>query len=266
MKKLCTFSFVAVAWLSLIPSAHAQTLFDVQFQPGSEPVQSGSAILGTSTDVDWNQDSNTDDYHDVPGTLVTSTGASSLATFTYTYGVDAAVKSNDSTQQTVIPKNLMQNYIYDDTIDAADTATVTGLTAGDDFTLVLYGAGLPPVYHYYGGTGYAGDSLTLTGGTGGNTGDTLTTTSGSADIADSKGIAYNTFTGVVGLTGSLTVTIAVDSGNAYSAFNGLQVEEDAPAPPPAPPAPPFLPEPGTSALIGVGLTALLLVGRRRLLS
>ena len=91
---------------------------------------------------------------------------------------------------------------------------------GRDFTLVVYGAGPGQ---------YQGDSLSLTGATGGNSASVLTTSAFDRKLSNGIGDAYQIYTGTLTST-DLTITALSFGGTGYSAFNGIQLEFAVPEP------------------------------------
>jgi hypothetical protein len=234
-KILC---FAAVCAVGITTSAKAQ-LINVDFGTGTSPTYTGIAVLGNSSTDVWNPisaDQNGVALLDSNGAAVTGTS------WTYTTGHGLY---DDAGGTTTNPSALMEDYMYGG--NGNEGGTIFGLTPGDTFTLVIYGAG---------DSSGQGDVITLSGDvTGGNTADTLDTSAIDRDITNGIGDAYNTFTGTIGASGEITIVLnpntTVDPNNTNSALDGFQLSEVA------------APEPGTYVLVGLGIVGLVVVNARR---
>ena len=91
--------------------------------------------------------------------------------------------------------------------------------AGANLTLVIYAAG---------DDSGQGATLNLSGASGGNTGSALTTSATSRQVSAGSGVAYNTFTGTVSGSGTLTFTANILSGQSFTDVNGFQLYLTAP--------------------------------------
>ena len=167
---------------------------------------SGAAILGNAGDT-WNAAVSTSAL-----TLQSTTSGAPTITFTNNSITKTYYDTGGTTSN---PTLLMQDYLYNDA-STTGSLTLSNLTPGAAFSLVLYGSG---------DAVGQGDTLSLTGGIGGNTASTLTTSGTDRDITRGIGDAYNTFTGTVGAGGTLTVTVATNGTTEYSILNGLQLQE-----------------------------------------
>lgn len=237
--------FAAMCAVGISSSAKAQ-LINVDFGPSGSPVMSGAAVLGQAGDA-WNAISS--DQNGVA--LLNSTGtAVSGTSWTYTTGhnlFDSPTGSGTPPSPTSTnPTALMEDYMYGTA--GNEGGTIFGLTPGDSFTLVVYGAG-----DHAG----QGDQMSLSGDmTGGNSGATLFTTGEDRDISNGIGDAYNIFTGTVGSSGQIQIVTSpfTTDGSTNSEIEGFQLQESA------------VPEPGTYGLLGIGAGMLLLMNKRRQLS
>lgn len=174
----------------------------------------GAAVLGNPGDS-WNGVVGT-----APNTLQSTTQGAPPITFGTAMQYIDGYASGGTTAN---PALLMQDYFYESGYNKG-TVTLTGLTPGATFTLVLYGAG---------DQAGQGDTFGLTGGIGGNTASALTTSGDDRDISHGIGDAYNTYTGTIDSGGSLTVSVTTNGLTQYGPLNGLQFEET------------VVPEPGT---------------------
>jgi PEP-CTERM motif len=244
-KILC---FAAVCALGITTSARAQ-LIDADFNAApngntpESPTMSGAAVIGSAGDV-WNGiDGDQDGVNGTYIPLVDSNGntiTGSKWTFTTGHGL-----FDDTGGTTTNPTALMEDYMYGSS--GNEGGTISGLVAGDTFTLVIYGAG---------DQSGQGDIMTLSGDmTGGNTADTLDTSAIDRDITNGIGDAYNTFTGTIGASGQIQIVLApntaVNAQNGDAALNGFQLQETA------------APEPSTYMLVGLGIAGLVVVTARR---
>jgi len=240
-KILC---IAAVCALGITTSAKAQ-LINVDFNAAGpeSPTMSGAAVLGNPGDT-WNGiDGDQDGVYGTYIPLVDSndnTIVGSKWSFTTGHGL-----YDDAGGTTTNPSALMEDYMYGG--NGNEGGTISGLVAGDTFTLVIYGAG---------DQSGQGDIMTLSGDmTGGNTASTLDTSAIDRDITNGIGDAYNTFTGTIGASGEITIVLnpntTVDPNNTNSALDGFQLSEVA------------APEPSTYVLLGLGMVGLLVVNARR---
>ncbi len=191
----------SVVFLSVLTST---VLIDGDF--GSGATQSGAAVLGSAGDA-WNAITvSTGTLRNSAGTTVSGVGLTLSDQGVFTDASGDAMDSGTSA--------LMQDYAYGNTTPATVTVTFTGLSKYTNslFALVVYAAG---------DAAGQGGSLTLTGGTGGNTATTLTTTAASRQVSAGPGVAYNTFSGTLA-SGTLTLVVSAN-GSVYSIVNGFQL-------------------------------------------
>jgi hypothetical protein len=174
-------------------------------------VQSGAAVLGESGDV-WNgvAGATATTIVDSSSNLVSGAGLTIGGANYFNYNEPGGTAMDAATT------NLMQDFCF--YYDGAGghpniTVSVTGLTeyTNSPFELVVYGA--------LGGD--QGDTLTLTGATGGNTTSTLATSATSRQLSKGVGVAYQVFTGTL-TNGTLTVVINTNL-NIFYGCNGLQL-------------------------------------------
>jgi fibronectin type 3 domain-containing protein len=187
-----------------------RTLIDVDV--GQGPVQTGAAVLGSSSDVAWNGYSSVgasslSNLHDSGNNTLTGVGLNVSAGLAY---------GNDTTAGTLdaVTTPLMQDFLYNGT---SLTASVTGLAAYQNYpyTLVVYAAG----------TTYSGAQaalVTVTAGSSGTTPASATVTSSSRKISLGNGVAYQTFTGI--LTNSTLTFTLTQAGASGVNLNGFQLQ------------------------------------------
>ncbi len=187
-----------------------RTLIDVDV--GQGPVQTGAAVLGSSSDVAWNGYSSVgasslSNLHDSGNNTLTGVGLNVSAGLAY---------GNDTTAGTLdaVTTPLMQDFLYNGT---SLTASVTGLAAYQNYpyTLVVYAAG----------TTYSGAQaalVTMTAGSSGTTPASATVTSSSRKISLGNGVAYQTFTGI--LTNSTLTFTLTQAGASGVNLNGFQLQ------------------------------------------
>jgi hypothetical protein len=193
------------------PYAGSPVLINVDFGAGA--TQSGAAVLGSAGNV-WNAlTGNTGTIVNSAGSTVSGVGlnisAYGLFTDTGSSAMDAGTTS------------LMQDYAFGYSSTPTITVSLTGLTAyaGANLTLVIYAAG---------NSSGQGATLRLSGASGGNTGSALTTSATSRQVSAGAGVAYQTFTGSVGGSGTLTFTANFNSGQSFTTVNGFQIQLTAP--------------------------------------
>lgn len=217
---------------ALAVSGHADTqLFDVDFKANNNatglrnPTQTGVAIIGHGADDVWNT------FPGVgPGTtlvrslfdsnnVVTPVDATLVNTgFSYS-GTPA--DNPTFTPYDAVTAPLMEDYVSSQNNGAlALTFDHLDSYVGRAFTLVIYGAGAGQ---------YQGDSLSLSGATGGNSASVLTTSAFDRKLSSGSGDAYQTYTGTLTST-DLTITALSYGGTGYTAFNGMQLEFAVPEP------------------------------------
>jgi hypothetical protein len=184
-------------------------LIDVDF--GSAALQTGAAVLGTNGDQ-WNAVTGT------TSSLITSGGARATG-IGLTLGSSGVFTDTGGSAMDAATTPLMEDYTYGYTSATPKvTISLTGLTVGSTFTLVVYAAGDDPGQ---------GASLTLSGASGGNSASTLKTSASTRQISLGNGVAYQTYTGKV-TNGTLTITASELSGQSFTAVNGLQLQLTAP--------------------------------------
>ena len=179
-------------------------LINIDF--GSDALQTGAAVLGTNGDL-WNAAVGN------ISALVTSVGAPATG-IGLTFGGSGVYTDSGGTAMDATTTPLMEDYAYGYTgATPKVSVSLTGLTVGSTFTLVVYAAG---------DNVGQGTSLTLSGASGGNSASTLNTSATSRQISQGNGVAYQTYTGKV-TNGTLTVTATELSGQSFTAVNGLQL-------------------------------------------
>ena len=167
------------------------------------------------------------------------------ALFTVTNSLTGVNNEYTDTGNTAIDSGdipLMAEYLYNNS-GGTIVDTLSGLTAGDAFTLVIYASG--------DGKGQ-GSTISVTSGSGLTAQDFgMAATSGMDRlISGGVGDAYQEFTGTLSAANTaLTITLADPANHDnISLINGIQILESVPT----------IPEPSTYALLGLGL---LLVGK-----
>jgi fibronectin type 3 domain-containing protein len=186
-----------------VPYSGSPVLIDVDLGTGA--TQSGAAVLGTNGDH-WNAVSaTTSTIVNSAGTTLSGVGLSLSDNGVYTDTGGIAMDTNTTA--------LMEDYAYGN--GTTVTVNLTGLTnyRGANVTLVVYAAG---------DDSGQGATLTLSGGTGGNSGSALSTTATSRQVSAGNGVAYQTYTGTLN-NGTLTITATELSGQSFTVVNGLQL-------------------------------------------
>ena len=194
------------------PYAGSPVLINVDFGTGA--TQTGVGVLGSAGDT-WNAVTGT------TGTLVNS-GGSTVSGVGLSLGGAGLYNDTGGSTMDSATTPLMQDYAYGYSGSTPTiTVSLTGMTAyaGANLTLVIYAAG---------DTSGQGATLNLSGASGGNTGSALTTSATSRQISAGSGVAYNTFTGTVGGSGTLTFTANIPSGQSFTTVNGFQLYLTAP--------------------------------------
>jgi hypothetical protein len=193
------------------PYAGSPVLINVDF--GSGATQTGAAVLGSTGDT-WNAvTGNTSTIVNSGGSTVSGVGLNLSAYGLYT--------DTGGTAMDAATTPLMEDYAFGYSGTPTVTVSVTGLTAyaGANLTLVIYAAG---------DDSGQGATLNLSGASGGNTGSALTTSATSRQVSAGSGVAYNTFTGTVSGSGTLTFTANILSGQSFTDVNGFQLYLTAP--------------------------------------
>jgi len=193
------------------PYAGGPVLINVDF--GSGATQTGAAVLGSTGDT-WNAvTGNTSTIVNSGGSTVSGVGLNLSAYGLYT--------DTGGTAMDAATTPLMEDYAFGYSGTPTVTVSVTGLTAyaGANLTLVIYAAG---------DDSGQGATLNLSGASGGNTGSALTTSATSRQVSAGSGVAYNTFTGTVSGSGTLTFTANILSGQSFTDVNGFQLYLTAP--------------------------------------
>jgi hypothetical protein len=200
------------------------SLIDVDFDStnglGALQTQSGAAVLGSPGDL-WNSEV-------ASGAVFTGsnlTNSSGVSTPIEVQLFSPGANGNEFFTNTTADPGTTNLMVDDAYSPGYVNMQLSGLTPNLQFTLVIYGAGA---------TTNAGDSITLYPGNDATfTSATALTISGaSQSIAAGAGVAYNTYTGIVGPSGLLIFQVAAGAGgDGNSHLNGLQLKLVAPADP-----------------------------------
>jgi hypothetical protein len=219
MKSRITHAFAAAG---LCLTAHAATV-NVDFDSNGSPTFAGTAVLGGGT---WNGVGGDQNGVTVSG-LFDSTGLATAVSLSISPSgyYDATDGGNTPAGDA---DSLLRDYRNRDGNNPF-TVTLTGLSIGATYDLVLYGAGDQPDQ----GSIFSG---ALTG----------TTTAAQRD-SYVQGVNYIRGLAVADSNGSLVITVSPNASQ-YSVMNGLQISE--------------VPEPG-SALMGMLGSAVFFLRRRR---
>jgi hypothetical protein len=228
----------AILFLGVASGASASPLIDVQFTPNGSPSYSGAAVLGSAGNS-WNtfRGGNSGGASGSGLSLKDATGASTGITLSYTTPNGFFDATNFGATFMGTPyAALLDAYLYADKFGAgAGTVTLSGLTAGADYQLILYSVSNTPgtVTHFtVGGTTQSVDQTSTT---------TLT-----------AGANYTDFTAVADASGHLTISFT-GGGGVEGDLNGLQLQElTIPTP-----------EPASLTLLAMGLAGLGMVLRMR---
>lgn len=219
---------LAIAAASLFSaSAASATAIDVQFGAATASQQQvGPAVIGAAGDY-WNFSNAASGSSSLLSTSQAVTGVTLTFAASGVFNSAAGTFAFSGTPDA----NLMQGYIYSST--ATITATLTGLAAGQGYSLDLYTQG---------NNNASGRSSTATvnGATG-----TSTQTNASTFIRNNN---YLVFSGAADAVGKVSIAVVTRSGEAN--FNGFQFVTTT------------IPEPSTLALLGVGLLGLCLFKSR----
>ena len=185
----------------------------------------GAAVIGGSTDQ-WNQISATS------GTAValsSSTGLASGLNFTWSanavYGVVPSASGFNSTSYA----NLMQSFAVTHSGNAAMTMQYHGLSAGQAFSLYIYGQS-------DGNSSNFGDTITVNGAT-----QTLLESNISSFV---NGTNYLLFNGVADASGNISISAVNAAGKSEADINGLQLSFTQ------------VPEPASILLFGAGIAGV----------
>ena len=226
MKNVIGLAIAGAASLFSSSAAFAIAI-DVQFGAASASQQQvGPAVIGAAGDY-WNFSNAASGSSSLLSTGQAATGVTltfaASGFYTAAAGTFAFSGKPDA--------NLMQGYLYSST--SSITATLTGLSAGQGYSLDLYTQG---------DNNSSGRSSTATvnGATG-----TSTQTNASTFIRNNN---YLVFSGAADSVGKVSIAVVTKSGEAN--FNGFQFVTTT------------IPEPSTLALLGVGLVSLCLFKRR----
>jgi hypothetical protein len=173
-------------------------------------VQTNGAILGTTGDV-WNGVTGS------TSTIKNYTGATQSG-LAYAVSGNFGFNSGGSTAMDSATTALMQDCAFGFVGQSASSfpVSLSGLSAyiGSSFTLVVYsGVGDPG----------QGASLTLAGGSGGNSHNTLLVSADTRQLSAGIGHAYQTFTGTI-TNGTLTITAAPNVNPTFFGINGFQLQ------------------------------------------
>ena len=219
-------------------TAHA-TLIDVQFKSNGASgngtagqTYTGAAVIGGATDQ-WNQISATS------GTAValsSSTGLASGLNFTWSanavYGVVPSASGFNSTSYA----NLMQSFAVTHSGNAAMTMQYHGLSAGQAFSLYIYGQS-------DGNSSNFGDTITVNGAT-----QTLLESNISSFV---NGTNYLLFNGVADASGNISISAVNAAGKSEADINGLQLSFTQ------------VPEPASILLFGASIAGVVVARRRK---
>ncbi|MEJ6780921.1 MAG: PEP-CTERM sorting domain-containing protein [Akkermansiaceae bacterium] len=228
-----TLPFAAVALLAATSASQAAVVnVDIQgtqfgnVGPGIADYTGGLANGPIASDNTWN-------YFNV-GTTVPNGQSLSAGGLTFTFGTGWQGSFADGA-----PNNLQGDRVFAPTGFAA-TMTISGLDITKNYNIALIGASL--------NTGGFETDFTIGATTKTATAAPISGT-GNGALTFVEGDSHVLFSGISGGTGSITfsVTDSVDPDSANGVLSGLQIEE--------------VPEPSTTALLGLG--GLALIFRRR---
>ncbi len=228
--------------------ASGTSVSSVLYEANLPLVSSTGAALTAELNVTALEGSGKTDYlhpnHNIPAT---ATGTDGLhpqpASSTYSAGV-----GDGYTQSNSVHLLLGVDWITNSAGDGMQFQ-LTGLTAGQQFTLYVYGVGT---------TNASGGLFTLAAGNGGASASTNVTaaakylsvfTTAGGNTPTAPGEAWNSMTGTVDSSGDVTFTETVGAGNVKPAMNGFQLDLA------------NVPEPATLSLLSLG--GVMLLGRRR---
>jgi hypothetical protein len=197
----------------VISQSARAAMIDVDFSPGSNPAQSGAAVLGSAGDI-WN---NITAGSGTSVALNDTTGAATSVAMTFTEAFGG--NNTGGSPMDAATTNLMQDYGSFN----GSTIALTGLAPSTAYTLALYGAGDQA-------GGDQGTTFTLPGGVIGKTTETSAGT-GSRRLSDGAGVAYTLLTASSDASGNLNIAVTYNSTHFSTApVNGFQIT---PAPEPA---------------------------------
>jgi hypothetical protein len=201
----------------------ATNLINIDFDDLADggATQTGAAVLGSLGDI-WNSESPTNGFFVFAANgLTNSAGVTTPFAMTLfaTGGADTGHEFFPANTADSATTNLMGDAVYS---GGYFNLVLAGLSPGQKFKLVVYAAGVN-------GAGsvmqkYDGDDSTYTSAT------IQSNTAASQSIVAGPGVAYNTFTGIVGAGGAVILTIS-PQGDTNAHINGLQLQLTAPTDP-----------------------------------
>jgi len=229
---------LAAAILLLASGARAAPLIDVQFTANGSPGYSGAAVIGSAGDS-WNTFRGPG-FTNVSGSglpLNDATGASTGVTLGYTGNGFFDTTGSSAIFEGTPFATLLDAYLVGDVFGrGAGTVTLSGLTAGARYQLILYSV--------------ANNIGRVTDFTVGGTTQSVVPTSTTMLTA---GVNYTDFTAVADALGHLTISFTAGANSSEGDLNGLQLQELTIS----------MPEPASLTLLAMGLAGLGMVLRTR---